>query len=77
MRVATMPSRKNNKQGFSEMTTNYETDLKAPGAQTDFVPELSSPCFSILRLKQDNQPELPLDKRPSCFSLKKLERDIA
>ncbi|MCD8562995.1 MAG: hypothetical protein LRY54_02865 [Alphaproteobacteria bacterium] len=58
------------------MTTNYETDLKGPALDTHYTPERSSPCFSILRLKQDNsQPELPMTLRPSCFSLDKLKKD--
>jgi hypothetical protein len=57
------------------MTTNYETDIKGQSPESDFTPELSSPCFSLLRLKQDNQPELPMNLHPTCFSIRKLKQD--
>lgn len=58
------------------MTSHYETDIKGLETKTEFPSELGGP-FSLKRLKQDNQPELPMDLRQSCFSINKLKQDNA
>lgn len=52
------------------MTKDYEStmDRKQTPAYTE---ELPSPCFSVLRLKQDNEPNSPMYERFSIFKSKR------